>query len=71
MRTVRVCVDRRGQGWRVDGLGPDVARRRFATLVEAERCALERLDGEGRKDELVVQDAYRRVIHRLHEPASR
>jgi hypothetical protein len=68
-RLVRVDVDRRG-GWqvRVPGRRPV----RFATREEAERAALEGCSGDERASQILVRDAYGRVMHRrgLGRPAA-
>jgi len=61
-RPTRVCVFVDLSGWRIDGLGPDLASERFDSCDEAERRALQHRVSHPEDGELVVRDAYHRVL---------
>jgi hypothetical protein len=58
---VRVFVDSHCD-WRVEGLGPEVTSQRFGSREEAQRLALERLGAVPDAGDIVVRDAYHRVV---------
>jgi hypothetical protein len=58
----RVCVFLDPRGWHVEGCGTEIAARRFATRGDAEHCALDHQAAHPDDGEVVVHDAYRRVV---------